>query len=104
MATTGNGNIYNSSSSDAFLVGLRNRRISKKLLYIEGKKTHNISKLVALIIISEYCSTCTFFEAKDAVVMEHDCVKNHNDSSKSMENKARISLLIHKYTEGFRIT
>ena len=97
------GDIYNSTSSHAFLIGARIRLISRNLFYFgeNFKKNLHISKVVALIIISKYCSIYSFFEAKGTTVPEHDYMKNHGSSSKSRESKACVSLLIHMHNEGF---
>ena len=60
--------------------------------------------MLAIIVLSKYCSMCTSFKAKGTAVLDHNCVKNHEGSSKSMESKACVSLLIHMHEEGFTVT
>ena len=78
------GNSYNSPSGHAFLIGARTR------------------KVVAMVVMAKKCSFCVSWAKTNiaAPVPNHDCTKNHEGSSKSMEPLAAVELLVMVHKQG----
>ena len=76
------GHIYNSLSGQAFLIGANTRKVIRML--VKAKK----------------CGICEAARSKNVTPMEHQCVKNHEGSSKSMEASAACELLTDVYESG----
>jgi hypothetical protein len=74
----GSGNQYNSVSGHGTLMGRRTR------------------KVIGLVIKSKVCHTCTSWEKKNpgVDVLEHECWKNHDGSSGSMESAAILQIVV----------
>ena len=62
-----------------------------------------MKQVCALLIKSKYCVICSRNETKKRPAPEHDCYKNHEGSSKSMESSACVSLLKQMHNEGFTV-
>jgi len=72
------GNKYGSCSGHAFLIGALNQKIMDSVVYVKK------------------CATCTRHEAcygTVAGVKQHQCVRNYDGSSKSMEASALVKML-----------
>jgi hypothetical protein len=54
-------------------------------------------KILDYVVLSKTCSTCVAAKAKDTIAKEHECVHNHNGSSKSMEPLSTCDLATRLY-------
>jgi hypothetical protein len=82
----GSGHVYNSQSGHGTLFG----RYSWKI--------------IGLVIKSKLCCYCSTYCKKnpglDVVVPPHECWKNHDGSSGSMESKGAVQVLVDAFEKG----
>jgi hypothetical protein len=77
----GSGHVYNSLSGHGALIGMHSR------------------KVIALVIKCKACSVCAAWKKKhgDLECLPHQCWKNHNGSSGSMESAGLLELIVEVF-------
>ena len=62
-----------------------------------GRQT---GKIVAIGWKSKYCATCSYYDCRKKEVPEHDCKRNHTESSSSMEPALFMQMMTYCINNG----